>query len=355
MAAKREMSLLDEWIDPDPSPVQIVRSAPDLNLGIGGVTDLDLVSVSPSASVYRAVQTSLQRTVAIKVFHDDPSSGVVRDTVAERRITGQLTGHAGIVPLLEAGSTEGGKAYLVMPYYRRGSMTRLMVEHGALGWREAAFLIESVAVTIAEVHGRGLVHGNLTPSNVLLTDFLLPRVADFGHCVPIKADDDNADPRHDVAALGSMLWSLVNGSPTTTRPADSPTVDATTTAANGATDRPMSKAATVPAPLRALINRAMADDVDDRPANAAAFVTDLRQAVAEAERLASGASTATGRGRRKGAGNTSPTDAAAGSSVASVDKNGLAPSTEARYILALVACIAIAVLAMVLTAFLAVS
>ncbi|MEL7207676.1 MAG: protein kinase [Actinomycetota bacterium] len=396
MAAKRETSLLENWVDAKPPTVSVAASAtprnPVLDLGIEGLTDLELVSVSPTVGVYRAIQPALQRTVAIKVLHDEADSSAAKRFDTECRVTSQLTGHAGIVPLLAAGTTGGGTPYLMMPFYRRGSMARLMVEHGPLTWRESAFLVESVAVTMSEVHGRGLIHGNLTPANVMLTDFLLPRVGDFATSGPIDAAAGPAAPAADVRALGAMLWSLLQGAPAQRAPEDDPAAVA---------------AVKAPEAVMALIDRTMADDPARRPATAAAFVTDLRRAAQTGPNTGPVATIGSpGVGNRLADGGTRSTDASgdavapqagglvgspspdggtgpwvsapAGASsgvdvdaagtgadtvateppaaTAAVDRSdGLAPSAEARYILALVACIAIAVLVMVLAAVLAVS
>lgn len=386
MAAKRETSLLENWIDTE-LPTLTVASPyqpnPVLDLGIDGLIDLELVSASSAAGVYKAVQTALQRTVAIKVLHDEPGSPAARRFDTERRITSQLTGHAGIVPLLAAGTTRGGKPYLMMPYYRRGSMARLLAEHGPLNWREAAFLMESIAVTVSEVHGRGLIHGNLAPSNILLTDFLLPRVSDFASSAVI--DTTTAPTAVDVQALGAMLWSLLLGAPNRRAPQNDPEASATVTAPESILD---------------LIGRTMSDDPDRRPASAADFVTELRGAAQNGPETGPVATIGSPRIGRRGPGaewdaaaqaagpgasarqrpsavspqpdgqaggpqgpihvGPSPagsgTEAGTGTGPASAaNADGLAPSAEARYILALVACIAVAVLVMVLAAVLAVS
>ncbi|MEM9132833.1 MAG: protein kinase [Actinomycetota bacterium] len=376
-AAKRETSLLEGWGDEKPPTVSVAATTTPrstaLDLGISGVTDLELLSVSSVSSVYKAVQPGLQRTVAVKVLHDDPDSPAGLRFETERRVTGQLTGHAGIVPLLDAGTTGGGKPYLMTPYYRRGSLAQLLVAHGPLTWRETAFLVESVAVTMSEVHGRGLIHGNLVPSNILLTDFLLPRVGDFAASTAFTTTDgDNGGAvAVDVEALGTMLFTLLIGAPATRRPEEAPELLMEVSA---------------PDAVLTLIDRTMGAE-GRAPTSAAGFVTELRRAAqtgtdtgpvptigtdtgrkigqprpstptsteataTEATASAAPASTANG-SSPNGSAPTSP--AQTGDLPMPRGAEGLAPSDEARYILALVACIAVAVLVMVLAAALAVS
>lgn len=372
-AAKRETSLLKGWGDEKPPTVSVAASATPrgavLDLGINGVTDLELLSVSTVSSVYKAVQPGLQRTVAVKVLHDDPDSAAGIRFETERRVTGQLTGHAGIVPLLDAGTTRGGKPYLMTPYYRRGSLAQLLTAHGPLTWRETAFLVESVAVTMSEVHGRGLVHGNLVPSNILLTDFLLPRVGDFAASTAFTATDGEsaAAVAVDVEALGTMLFTLLLGAPATSSPKESPELLTEVSA---------------PDAVLTLVDRMMG--VEGRaPTSAAEFITELRRAAQTGTDTGPVPTIGTETGRKVGqprpapgpqapgsaaavpaaAGSSASASSATGSSAAAETGDlpmprgteGLAPSDEARYILALVACIAIAVLVMVLAAALAVS
>ena len=171
-----------------------------------------------------------------------------------------------------------------------------MADHGRLGWREATFLLEPVAVALAELHGRGLVHRCLTPDSILLTDFLLPRVAGFGMSLPEGERSTSAtlvpslffsapelavpieaDPRADVYSLGAILFAMVTGhvgfvGDAALLIARRATVQART--GKGAA------ASVLPDALRDLVARAMAEDLRDRPANAAAFVSELRRAVA---------------------------------------------------------------------------
>ncbi len=379
VAAKRETSLLDERSRTESTSLTI-DDTPTLDLGIPGVSSFELLAVGPAANVYRARQPALDRSVEVKVLQLDPEGAEGRAFERERVTAGRLTGHSGIVPLLDAGLTNGGHPYLVFPHYRRGSMARLVGEHGPLGWREAAFLVETVSVTLCEIHGRGLVHGALSPDAVLLTDFLLPRVTDLSRCGPVGADGSGPVPADDVAALGRLLRFLVSGS-----------VDG---AATG-----------IPAPVRDVMNLAAHPVPGRRPADAAAFVVELRRAVARIEGRATdspaligpapveGAASDNGASSDGGAADpgvtlegegpitvdefldpllaedpdpvadadTTPApEADPGSATVADDpgpasRGGATTSVEARYILALVACIAVAVLVMVLAAVLAVS
>ena len=292
----------DDEAEPDTAPDMPDAASlagtdqPQLDLGIPNLAELELVSAGSSTSVYRAVQLEPRRTVAVKVLHADLGSDVGRRFERERSVTAELSGHSAVVPLLEAGKTAAGQPYAVSPFYGRGSLARLVADHGRLGWREATFLLEPVAVALAELHGRGLVHRALDPDRILLTDFLLPRVSGFGlslpegerstaatlipslfFSAPELAVPIEADPRADVYSLGAILFAMVTGHVGFV--GDAALLTARTATAQARTGKGAA-AAILPDALRDLVARAMAEDPRDRPANAAAFVSDLRRAVA---------------------------------------------------------------------------
>ncbi len=291
----------DDEPEPDTTPDRPIASQPgtdqpQLDLGIPNLAELELVSAGSSTSVYRAVQLDPRRTVAVKVLHAHLASDVGRRFDRARAVTAELSGHSAVVPLLEAGKTAAGQPYAVSPFYARGSLARLVADHGRLGWREATFLLEPVAVALAELHGRGLVHRCLTPDSILLTDFLLPRVAGFGMSLPEGERSTSAtlipslffsppelavpieaDPRVDVYSLGAILFAMVTGH--VGFAGDAALLTARMATAQARTGKGPA-ASVLPDALRDLVARAMAEDPRDRPANAAAFVSELRRAVA---------------------------------------------------------------------------
>ncbi len=264
--------------------------------GITNLTDVHLVSANHGSSLYQGMQISPRRPVAVKVLHDELDSPAGERFDRERAVIAQLSGQSAVVPLFETGVTAAGDPYLLQAWYGRGSLARLVSEHGALSWQEAAFLVEPVAVALAEVHSQGYVHRDLRPANVLLTDFLLPRLTNFGLTLPVGVCSTPAtiapspffsppelgepietDPRADVYGLGALLWALLTGQVAFDDDAGVLARTATAQARTGRWDPPSPD---TPLPLLDLIARSMADDPEERPMSAASFVTELRRAVA---------------------------------------------------------------------------
>jgi serine/threonine protein kinase len=155
-----------------------------------------------------------------------------------------------------------------------------MRDRGPLPWPEAGFLLETVALTLADCHREGIVHRDVKPGNVMLTRHLHPRLADFGIALPLNMatspatvaytpsysppeayEPGVAAPTIDVFGLGATLWALLAG-----RAPDQ----------EGIRVEPVR--ADVPPALADLIERAMDPDPARRPPDAAAFATELRRA-----------------------------------------------------------------------------
>ncbi|MBX3413791.1 MAG: protein kinase [Pirellulales bacterium] len=139
-----------------------------------------------------------------------------------------LFGDRHVVQLLEVGwSAE--PPYYVMEYLERGSLEERLRE-GTLPATEAVALFRDVATGLVHAHGKGVLHCDLKPANILLDDDGKPRLADFGQSrmsheqspalgtlffmAPEQADLEAApDARWDVYALGALLYTMLVGAP----------------------------------------------------------------------------------------------------------------------------------------------
>src|SRR5437899_5259368 len=139
--------------------------------------------------VFRARDTELDRTVAIKVLradrlatHDD-----VDRFLREARSAAQLK-HRGIVSLYETGQTEEGTCYLVEEFVSGTTLARRL-STGRLNSRLAAELVAEVAEALEYAHQHGVIHRDIKPSNIMLDPESRPHLMDFG-LAKREADED---------------------------------------------------------------------------------------------------------------------------------------------------------------------
>jgi Protein kinase domain len=182
--------------------------------------------------VYLAEDTQLERRVALKVPHfeaDDDSDAVIRFHRAAKAAAG--LSHPNICPVYDVGCLHG-LHYLTMAYVEGETLAARLAD-GPPPAREAAGLVYSLALALREAHDRGVLHGNLKPSNVMLNRRGEPVLLDFGLGrrlgAPISRNAALLDtpaylapeqvlgsvsavgPRSDVYSLGVILYELLTG------------------------------------------------------------------------------------------------------------------------------------------------
>jgi len=139
-------------------------------------------------TVYKAKDTVLNRLVAIKVLHpnlvNDPSF-LVRFK-QEAQIAAQLD-HPNLVPVYDFGQEEG-RYYIAMGYMPGGSLKELLAKEGKLSQEKAMRILEQVAEGLEHAHGRGIVHCDLKPGNILFDSSGNARISDMGFAKLLKSD-----------------------------------------------------------------------------------------------------------------------------------------------------------------------
>jgi serine/threonine protein kinase len=174
--------------------------------------------------VWVGMDQNTGRRVAIKFFHH--RSGVdwqLLSREVEKLVF--LSADRYVVQLLEVG-WEAEPPYYVMEYVDSGSLADLLRERGALPVGEAVELFRETAVGLMHAHGKGVLHCDLKPANILLDQDHKPRLADFGQSrlsheqtpalgtlffmAPEQADLEAVpDARWDVYALGALLYCML--------------------------------------------------------------------------------------------------------------------------------------------------
>ncbi len=172
------------------------------------------------ASVYRASDQVLRRDVAVKLFAPGVGTeGVLGD---EGLLLASLNHHS-LVTLLDAGLDDRGpgepRAYLVLELVE-GADLRRRLESGVLPLREAAYIAADVAEALDYIQGRGIVHRDVKPENILLPDedaLRRPRakLADFGVAALVSASEGATPVQRTRAYLSPEQAAGAPGGPST--------------------------------------------------------------------------------------------------------------------------------------------
>ncbi|MCJ0904246.1 protein kinase [Rhodococcus sp. ARC_M6] len=259
-------------VDNDPPPTQ--RDVVIADLTAAGFEDAEEIGRGGFGVVFRCLERSLDRTVAVKVLTGTFNRGNVDRFLREQRAMGRLTGHPNIVNALQIGETSSGRPYIVMPYHPLDSLQARISRDGRLDCEAVLRLGVKVAGALETAHRLGIIHRDVKPANILLTDYGEPELTDFGIAY-VAADVDTA--------AGSVA-----GSPAFTAPevvdGEAPGAAAdiyglAATLFSAATGRPVPdvREQGIPDDVREVLERAMSVRPDDRPATAAEFGDELRQ------------------------------------------------------------------------------
>jgi hypothetical protein len=199
---------------------------------------LGLLGAGGMGTVFRAVQTSLDRVVAIKVLHRHLTGrpGFAERFAGEVKALARLN-HPNVVAAYD-GDRAGDLHFLVMEFVGGESLEAVVARRGPLPAGEACGLVRQAAAGLQHAHEQGLVHRDVKPANLLLTPAGLVKVADFGlarvletptaadpgsaplvlgtpeYMAPEQAREPNrADARSDLYSLGCTLYFLLAGRP----------------------------------------------------------------------------------------------------------------------------------------------
>ena len=152
--------------------------------------------------VYRAVQKSLQRVVAVKMLlrRDLASQADLTRFRSEAEAAAQLD-HPGIVSIFEVGEYQGHPFYSMR--YIEGTTLSKRLQVGPIPPREGAQILLRVAEAVQAAHARGVLHRDLKPSNILIDLAGKPHVSDFGLA---KRLEGNQTMTHTGAILGTPCY-----------------------------------------------------------------------------------------------------------------------------------------------------
>lgn len=148
---------------------------------IPGYERLSQIGKGGFSRVYAGEQAKLKRLVAIKVLNFGLSDDVDRRSFErECELMGRVSTHPNIVTVHDTAFTESGQPCIVMEHYPGGSIADLITEVGRLQTKEALEVGVAIAGALEASHQSGVLHCDLKPQNILVSEFGQPALGDFG-------------------------------------------------------------------------------------------------------------------------------------------------------------------------------
>src|SRR5215213_2890566 len=195
------------------------------------------------AVVYLARDRKHDRPVAIKILRPETVAGeAAQRFLREIQIQARLQ-HPNILPLLDSGTTDEAppRPFYVMPYVEGETLRQRLTREGALPVSEALRLVRETGEALHYAHEQGLIHRDVKPENVLLSqshalvaDFGIARAADVAaddrltrpglsmgtpfYMSPEQAQGETVDARADQYSLACVVYELLAGQPPFTGP-----------------------------------------------------------------------------------------------------------------------------------------
>lgn len=247
------------------------------------------------AIVYKAKDTLLNRTVAIKVLREQfvSDEGFVKRFRREAQSAASLS-HPNIVSIYDVGK-DGDVDYIVMEYVKGQTLKEIIRSEAPMPAEKAVHIIRQIAEALAHAHANNIIHRDIKPQNILITSDGRAKVTDFGiaravsaatlthtgdivgsvhYLSPEQAKGVQTSEQSDIYSLGIILYELVTGRV----PYDGDTpITIALKHIQEEPELPGRIVSGVSSELDALIMKAIAKSVDERYKSTAEFLADLQR------------------------------------------------------------------------------
>lgn len=291
------------------------RTCPNAQLAlIGQVLDgryriEDVIGQGGMGLVFRAVQTSVQRPVAVKTLNPALAAApqFFERFKREAEVASRLR-HPNVITIYDFGRTQDGTCYYVMELLEGESLRELVKREGPLSIRRAVYLVEQATRGLAHAHEQGAVHRDIKPHNIMLQQLGnqdIIKVLDFGLVKALEQEDDmqltstgqvlgtpqymppeqaggeGVDHRSDLYSMAGVLYYCLTG----TSPYGANTVRKALTAA---LTQPVPaiaskrQGAPVPKALEEFMQKGLAREKEDRFQGCEEFIDAMLEAVSRA-------------------------------------------------------------------------
>ena len=253
---------------------------------------LEVIGVGGMAVVYKARCHRLNRLVAIKILKDEYSKD--EDFCHRFHAEGQavaMVSHPNIVSVYDVSSSHDAD-YIVMELIDGISLKQYMEKKGVLNWKETLHFAIQIGKALEHAHGRGIVHRDIKPHNVMVlkngsvkvTDFGIARLMSESHTLtretlgsvhyisPEQAKGGRVDNRSDLYSLGVVMYEIMTGRPPYN--GESP-VAVAIQHINGGAAMPSTLNPNIPGSLEQIIMKTMAHDPAKRYSSATEMLYDM--------------------------------------------------------------------------------
>jgi tetratricopeptide (TPR) repeat protein/predicted Ser/Thr protein kinase len=263
---------------------------------IAGYTIEETLGEGGMGVVYRAVDPTLDRRLALKVIRRATLSAAAKERFLREARAASRLNHPNIVTVYAAGE-EDGYPYLAMEFVE-GRTLRALIDESPIPWDQAVQWTVQILDALHHLHQEGIIHRDLKPENIMVTADGIAKLMDFGvahvsqsetltqegaivgtvyYMSPEQATGKKADPRSDVFSMGAVFHQMITGE--FPFPGEHP-MSVMYSITNVPPKRLEEYSIEVPEGLQAVVDKAMEKNRDARYPDAAAFrdaLTEVRE------------------------------------------------------------------------------